>query len=314
VFHLSPGRDVKLGRDGRGLVVSLRPVHELPACGDPFRGRGLVLADAGSRNGVAVAARGDVPVRKDSRILVGDKMLRGGDDVKTCLCCGKEYPDTVKFCRWTGSTLRSKNPTANLVGQVIADRYSIIKKLGEGGMGAVYLGEHVKMARKSAIKVMNPSMANDPDAISRFNREASNASRISHPNVCQIYDFGETPDWHHLSRHGVHRGCRPDGRHPRRRGAPWTPVRAARILKQSADALAAAHDLAIVHRDIKPRQHHDRPGPGRLGHREGGGLRHREGGGGRRERPEGDQDGTGGGHAGVHEPRAAFPGDKLDGR
>ena len=61
-------------------------------------------------------------------------------------------------------------------------------------MGAVYLGEHVKMGRKSAIKVMNPSMANDPDAISRFNREAANASRISHPNVCQIYDFGETPE------------------------------------------------------------------------------------------------------------------------
>jgi len=73
-------------------------------------------------------------------------------------------------------------------------RYRVLKKLGEGGMGAVYLGEHVKMGRKSAIKVMAPSMANDPDAISRFNREAANASRISHANVCQIYDFGETPE------------------------------------------------------------------------------------------------------------------------
>ena len=170
--------------------------------------------------------------------------------MKTCPLCGKEYPDTVKFCPVDGSTLRSKNPTANLVGQVIADRYSIIKKLGEGGMGAVYLGEHVKMARKSAIKVMNPSMANDPDAISRFNREASNASRISHPNVCQIYDFGETPDGIiYLAMEFIEGAALTDV--IEREGA-LTPVRAARILKQSADALAAAHDLAIVHRDIKP--------------------------------------------------------------
>jgi serine/threonine-protein kinase len=170
--------------------------------------------------------------------------------VKTCPVCAKEYPDTVKFCPVDGSTLRAKNPTADLVGQVVADRYHIIKKLGEGGMGAVYLGEHVKMGRKSAIKVMNPSMANDPDAISRFNREASNASRISHPNVCQIYDFGETPEGiiylamefiegKALTEVIEHEGALP---------AP----RAAKILKQSADALAAAHDLNIVHRDLKP--------------------------------------------------------------
>src|SRR5438046_2845066 len=61
-------------------------------------------------------------------------------------------------------------------------------------MGQVYLAEHVKMGRRSAIKVMNPSMVHDPDAVARFNREASNASRITHPNVCAIYDFGETPD------------------------------------------------------------------------------------------------------------------------
>jgi eukaryotic-like serine/threonine-protein kinase len=170
--------------------------------------------------------------------------------VKTCPLCGKEYADDTKFCPVDGATLRAKSPTANLVGQVVADRYAIIKKLGEGGMGAVYLGEHVKMGRKSAIKVMNPSMAADPDAISRFNREASNASRISHPNVCQIYDFGETPDGviylamefiegRSLTDVIEHEGALP-------------PARAVRILRQAADALTAAHDLGIVHRDLKP--------------------------------------------------------------
>jgi len=170
--------------------------------------------------------------------------------VKTCPVCGKEYPDTVKFCPVDGSTLRAKNPTADLVGQVVADRYAIIKKLGEGGMGAVYLGEHVKMGRKSAIKVMNPAMANDPDAISRFNREASNASRISHPNVCQIYDFGETPEGIiYLAMEFIEGAALTDI--IEKEGA-LPPLRAVRILKQSADALAAAHDLGIVHRDLKP--------------------------------------------------------------
>ncbi len=170
--------------------------------------------------------------------------------MKTCPVCGKEYPDNSKFCPVDGSTLRAKSPSADLVGQVVADRYAIIKKLGEGGMGAVYLGEHVKMGRKSAIKVMNPGMAADPDAISRFNREASNASRISHPNVCQIYDFGETPDgliylaMEFIEGKALTEIIEREGALP--------PARAAKILKQAADALAAAHDLTIVHRDLKP--------------------------------------------------------------
>ncbi len=170
--------------------------------------------------------------------------------MKNCPVCGKEYPDNVKFCPVDGSTLRSKSRTADLVGQVVADRYHIIKKLGEGGMGAVYLGEHVKMGRKSAIKVMNPGMAADPDAISRFNREAANASRISHPNVCQIYDFGETPDGViYLAMEFIEGSALTDI--IEKEGA-LPPARAARILKQAADALASAHDLGIVHRDLKP--------------------------------------------------------------
>jgi len=114
--------------------------------------------------------------------------------VKICPVCSTEYADDVKFCPNDGQTLRSAAPASDLVGQVVADRYHVIKKLGEGGMGQVYLAEHVKMGRRSAIKVMNPSMVHDPDAVARFNREASNASRITHPNVCAIYDFtGKLP-------------------------------------------------------------------------------------------------------------------------
>ena len=170
--------------------------------------------------------------------------------MKLCPSCGREFPDNVKFCPNDGQTLRAKAASADLVGQVVADRYHIIKKLGEGGMGAVYLGEHVKMGRKSAIKVMAASMSQDPDAISRFNREASNASRISHPNVCQIYDFGETPDGTiYLAMEFIEGQSLKDL--VEKEGA-LPAARAAHIIRQAADALQAAHDLGIVHRDIKP--------------------------------------------------------------
>ena len=133
---------------------------------------------------------------------------------------------------------------------VLADRYHIMKKLGEGGMGQVYLAEHVKMGRRSAIKVMNPSMVHDPEAVARFNREAANASRISDSHVCAIYDFGETADGLiYLAMEFVE--GEPLTELLTREGA--LPVaRAADICIQVAAALQAAHDLGIVHRDLKP--------------------------------------------------------------
>jgi serine/threonine-protein kinase len=169
--------------------------------------------------------------------------------VKVCPVCSTEYADDVRFCPNDGQTLRG-GPQSDLVGQVIADRYHVVKKLGGGGMGQVYLAEHVKMGRRSAIKVMNPSMVHDPDAIARFNREASNASRITHPNVCAIYDFGETADgviylaMEYIEGEALTALIEREG---------VLPVhRATDIFLQVAEALHAAHDLGIVHRDLKP--------------------------------------------------------------
>jgi len=170
--------------------------------------------------------------------------------VKLCPICATEYPDEVKFCANDGATLRASGPAASLIGQVLADRYHVVKKLGEGGMGQVYLAEHVKMGRRSAIKVMNPSMTHDADAVARFNREAANASRITHPHVCAVYDFGETPDGMiYLAMEFIE--GEPLTEILERDGALPVP-RAVTIFRQTADALQAAHDLGIVHRDLKP--------------------------------------------------------------
>ena len=168
---------------------------------------------------------------------------------KTCPQCGQTYDFEQRFCPRDGSTLRAP-AGSNLVGSVLADRYHIVRRIGEGGMGQVYLAEHVKMRRRSAVKVLHQGMVNDPDAIARFNREASNASQIQHPNVAAIYDFGETDDGLiYLAMEFI------DGEPLRKvieRQGALTAAQAADITRQVADALDAAHEMGIVHRDLKP--------------------------------------------------------------
>ena len=171
-------------------------------------------------------------------------------DQKLCPTCGTEYPLSERFCPRDGSALRSANPQADLIGSIIDGKYHILRKLGEGGMGTVYLAEHVKMGRKSALKVMNPGMNTDPDAIARFNREASNASLLSHPNICGIYDFGETSDGViYLAMEFIEGSSLTSL--IEKAGALPAP-RVASIIHQTGDALQVAHDAGIVHRDLKP--------------------------------------------------------------
>jgi serine/threonine-protein kinase len=173
-----------------------------------------------------------------------------GVSAKLCPQCGTRYEGDNRFCTLDGATLVLENPSDTLTGALLADRYLIDRKLGEGGMGEVYLAEHIRMKRKVAVKVMRAWLTKDPAAISRFHREAENASQITHPNVAGVYDFGETPEGLvYLAMEFVE-------------GEPLTSVldrekvinhiRASDIVSQTADALAAAHSLGILHRDLKP--------------------------------------------------------------
>jgi len=171
-------------------------------------------------------------------------------DSKICPRCGASYDSTVAFCATDGARLVRGGQTSDVIGTVIAERYRIVSRIGEGGMGQVYLAEHVRMKRKSAIKIMRPSLVGEVEALQRFTREAEHASQLSHPNIAAIFDFGETPDGVvYLAMEYV------DGDSLAATLDQYSalhPDVAADILGQAADALQAAHDMNMLHRDVKP--------------------------------------------------------------
>lgn len=166
-----------------------------------------------------------------------------------CPQCGDEYDEAVGFCSKDGSALVAHSE-GSLIGKMVGGRYRVIQQLGEGGMGQVYLAEHVRMKRKSAIKIMRPALVHEPEALQRFTREAENASKINHPNVASIFDFGETEEGLvYLAMEFI------EGESLSallKREIAMHPVVAADIVAQASDALNAAHELGILHRDIKP--------------------------------------------------------------
>jgi tRNA A-37 threonylcarbamoyl transferase component Bud32 len=142
------------------------------------------------------------------------------------------------------------DPLAALVGTVLAGRYRIVELLGVGAMGAVYVGEHVKIGRRDAIKVLRDSLATDREATLRFLRGARNVSAIRHPNVCTIYDFSDTADGLQFMAMELVQGETLKDTLDREGRLPLE--RAIHIAAQTAEALQAAHDAGIVHRDLKP--------------------------------------------------------------
>ncbi|MGH7467842.1 MAG: serine/threonine-protein kinase [Longimicrobiales bacterium] len=167
-----------------------------------------------------------------------------------CPTCGAEYEAGVWFCPRDGSAVKPRFAGADLVGRIVAGRYRIVRKIGEGGMGQVFYAEHVRIGKAFALKIMNPAFKSDPEALGRFGREAAHASRIDHPHVAAVQDFGESEDGLIFLAMEYAQGKRLTEILAEEGALP--PQRAAEIARQIADALAAAHQQSIVHRDLKP--------------------------------------------------------------
>lgn len=136
-------------------------------------------------------------------------------------------------------------------GQILGARYRLIERLGEGGMGSVWLAENLSIkGSEVAVKVMHSAFTNDPTVVSRFRAEAEATVRIGHPNIVKVFDFGELEDG---SPYLVMERLRGEGLSERlaRLGA-LAPCEAVKILRAVLDALEAAHEKEIVHRDLKP--------------------------------------------------------------
>jgi len=132
---------------------------------------------------------------------------------------------------------------------VIAGRYRILEKLGEGGMGAVYKAQDTTLDRVVAVKVLPPGRLNDAEAVARFQREAKALARLSHPHIIHAFDAGEDRDRHFLVMEFVE-GVTLD-RVLREHGA-LSPTQAADLVYQAALGLEHAHEKGLIHRDIKP--------------------------------------------------------------
>jgi serine/threonine protein kinase len=144
---------------------------------------------------------------------------------------------------------RAPLPSAGLAGRVIGERYGVTSLIGEGGMGVVYEAEHLAIGKLVAVKVLHPRHAQDREAVSRLRHEARVAGTLGHPNICAIYDMGELDDGSpYLVLERLH-GETLAQRLTRGRLATVDMVD---IMLQVLSALAAAHQLGVVHRDLKP--------------------------------------------------------------
>jgi len=136
------------------------------------------------------------------------------------------------------------------VGMVLQDRYRIVRKIGEGGMGAVYEGEHVLIKRRVAIKCLHSQFATNPEIVARFHREALAATSIGHQNIIEVTDMGRFDDGsvfmvlEFLLGRDWSDDIDNDGAQPL--------GKTLHILDQVCDALTAAHAKGIIHRDLKP--------------------------------------------------------------
>lgn len=138
----------------------------------------------------------------------------------------------------------------SLIGRELEGRYTILERLGAGGMGTVYRADQHSMGREVAVKVLNGTLLHDPFAIKRFLREAKLASRLNHPSAVGVLDFGQTAEgmpflvMELVDGSTLEAVFRVEGR--------LSPERVCRIAIQVCDALDRARELKIVHRDLKP--------------------------------------------------------------
>ncbi|MGB2905747.1 MAG: protein kinase, partial [Candidatus Aminicenantaceae bacterium] len=179
-----------------------------------------------------------------------------------CPKCDADNTRDSQFCKKCATSLtgvdESQHPITKTIetireelttGSTFAGRYQIIEELGKGGMGTVYKVLDKETNERIAVKLIKPEIASDKNSIERFRNEMTTARKISHRNVCRMYDLNKEADTYYLTMEYVSGG---DLRAFIRRAAPLSTARAVSLAKQISEGLAEAHKTGIVHRDLKP--------------------------------------------------------------
>lgn len=164
-----------------------------------------------------------------------------------CPTCGDRVPDGAPRCPRDGALVAE--PWDPFAGRTLAGRYRLIARLGAGGMSSVYLARHVVIDRLAAVKLLRAELCQDAQHRDRFLREARAVNRIQHENIIEITDFGETPEGQAFLVMEYVPGETLLGLLTRERA---TPLRALDIARQVALALGRAHQMNVIHRDLKP--------------------------------------------------------------
>lgn len=135
------------------------------------------------------------------------------------------------------------------IGSTLGGRYRLIELLGQGGMATIYRAHDAQLGRDVAVKLLRPQYGRDPDFLARFRDEARSVAALSHPNIVQVFDYGEDESGPYIVMELVEGD---DLASIIRDTGPLPPRQAARIAAEIAKALHAAHGRGIVHRDVKP--------------------------------------------------------------
>ena len=162
----------------------------------------------------------------------------------SCSGCAAEVLLEDTFCARCGAPVSDP-----FIGMVVGERYRIVSRIGVGGMGAVYRAEHTMMRRDLAIKVLLPELGGKEEFARRFEREAESASRLAHPNIISVTDFGHMTDG---SLFLVMEFLAGQSLSSAIASGPIPPVRALHIMRQILRGLDHAHGAGVVHRDLKP--------------------------------------------------------------
>ncbi len=170
---------------------------------------------------------------------------------RICPKCERTLPEETVYCPFDGTplivpkTLAEDDAAAGL-----AHRFKVVRRLGAGGMGVVFLAEQLTIGRLVALKVLHRKFLDDSEFLLRFHNEAASTGRIHHPNVVTIYEYGQSDEgspyiaMEYLEGKSLRQILKARG--------PLPLIEAVEIIRQVARGLHAAHKLAIIHRDLKP--------------------------------------------------------------